>query len=171
MFGKRRKKDHSTLNFKTPNYTMNDEYNTKNLVVAKLQYVSSKPTDFGPMVETTKQRYIFEKVEEEDNVRYREVFTGFVAKDSEEYFDLPYVKPSNSNDSFVSSKSFPKSINILVFLLIISVIQPPILFVPFIILISKMYHLLLLYHQLLHNSFSLTIKFKIICKLSLPNTL
>ena len=28
------------------------------------------------------------------------------------YFDLPYVKPSNSNDSLVSSKSFPKSINI-----------------------------------------------------------
>lgn len=91
MFGKRRKKDHSTLNFNTQNYTMNDEYNTENLVVANLQYVSSKPTDFGPMVETTKQRYIFEKVEEEDNVRYREVFTGFVAKDSEEYFDLPYV--------------------------------------------------------------------------------
>lgn len=91
MFGKRRKKDHSTLNLNTQNYTMNDEYNTENLVVANLQYVSSKPTDFGPMVETTKQRYIFEKVEEEDNVRYREVFTGFVAKDSEEYFDLPYV--------------------------------------------------------------------------------
>lgn len=91
MFGKRRKKDHSTLDFKTQNYTMNDEYNTENLVVANLQYVSSKPTNFGPMVETTNQKYIFEKVEEEDNVRYREVFTGFVAKDSEEYFDLPYV--------------------------------------------------------------------------------
>lgn len=91
MFGKRRKRDHSTLDFKTPNYAMNDEYKSENLVVANLQYVSSKPTDFGPMVETTKQRYIFEKVEEEDKVRYREVFTGFVANTSEEYFDLPYV--------------------------------------------------------------------------------
>lgn len=96
MFGKRRKKDHSELNFKTANYSMSDTYNSDNLVVANLQYVSSKYTDFGPMVETTKQRYIFEKVQEEDKVRYREVFTGFVANTSEEYFDLPYavnIKP------------------------------------------------------------------------------
>lgn len=90
MFGKRKKRDHSTLDFKTPNYGMSDSYKTENLVVAKLQYVSSKYTDFGPMVETTKQRYIFEKIEEDD-LRYREVFTGFVAKTSEEFFDLPYV--------------------------------------------------------------------------------
>ena len=43
------------------------------------------------MVETTKQKYIFEKVEENERERYREVFTGFVANTSEEYFDLPYV--------------------------------------------------------------------------------
>ena len=91
MFGKRKKRDHSTLDFKTPNYGMSDSYKTENLVVAKLQYVSSKYTDFGPMVETTKQRYIFEKIEEDDQLRYREVFTGFVAKTSEEFFDLPYV--------------------------------------------------------------------------------
>ena len=91
MFGKRKKKDHSSLNFKTPNYGMSDNYKSENLVVAKLQYVSSKYTDFGPMVETTKQRYIFEKIEEEEKIRYREVFTGFVSNTSEEYFDLPYV--------------------------------------------------------------------------------
>ena len=70
---------------------MSDNYKSENLVVAKLQYVSSKYTDFGPMVETTKQRYIFEKIEEEEKIRYREVFTGFVSNTSEEYFDLPYV--------------------------------------------------------------------------------
>lgn len=110
MFGKRRKRDHSTLNFKTENYGMSDNYNTENLVVANLQYVSSKYTDFGPMVETTKQRYIFEKIEEEDGVRYREVFTGFVANTSEEYFDLPYVVNIKPLQEVVPSvaKTIPK---------------------------------------------------------------
>lgn len=110
MFGKRRKKDHSELNFKTANYSMSDTYNSDNLVVANLQYVSSKYTDFGPMVETTKQRYIFEKVQEEDKVRYREVFTGFVANTSEEYFDLPYavnIKPLREVISSVA-ETLPK---------------------------------------------------------------
>lgn len=91
MFGKRRKKDHSTLNFKTNNYEMNDSYDTSNLVVGNLEYVSSKYTDFGPMVEKTKQKYIFEKITEEDKIRYREIFTGFVADTESAYFDLPYV--------------------------------------------------------------------------------
>lgn len=91
MFGKRRKKDHSTLNFKTNNYEMNDSYDTSNLVVGNLEYVSSKYTDFGPMVEKTKQKYIFEKITEEDKTRYREIFTGFVADTESAYFDLPYV--------------------------------------------------------------------------------
>ena len=103
MFGKRKKRDHSTLDFKTPNYGMSDSYKTENLVVAKLQYVSSKYTDFGPMVETTKQRYIFEKIEEDDQLRYREVFTGFVAKTSEEFFDLPYVVDIKPLQEVVSS--------------------------------------------------------------------
>lgn len=91
MFGRRRKKDHSTLNFKTNNYEMNDSYDTSNLVVGNLEYVSSKYTDFGPMVEKTKQKYIFEKITEEDKTRYREIFTGFVADTESAYFDLPYV--------------------------------------------------------------------------------
>ena len=91
MFGKRKKKDNSEVNFKSKNYEMSDTFNSANLVVANLQYVSSKYTDFGPMVETTKQRYIFEKIQEEDKERYREIFTGFIANTSEEYFDLPYV--------------------------------------------------------------------------------
>lgn len=91
MFGRRRKKDHSTLNFKTNNYEMNDSYDTSNLVVGNLEYVSSKYTDFGPMVEKTKQKYIFEKIIEEDKTRYREIFTGFVVDRESAYFDLPYV--------------------------------------------------------------------------------
>lgn len=95
MFG-RKKKEKSTLNFKTENHSMNDNYNSENLVVANLEYVSSEYTDYGPMVKRTKQRYLFEKVEGEEGVRYREVFTGFVANTQEEYFDLPYavnIKP------------------------------------------------------------------------------
>lgn len=93
MFGKRKKRDHSTLGFKSENYEMSESFKSENLVVANLEYVSSKYTDFGPMVEKTRQRYIFEKLqgETENQPRYREIFTGFIAKTSEEYFDLPYV--------------------------------------------------------------------------------
>ena len=93
MFGKRKKRDHSALDFKSENYEMSDSFKSENLVVANLEYVSSKYTDFGPMVEKTRQRYIFEKLqgEAENQPRYREIFTGFIAKTSEEYFDLPYV--------------------------------------------------------------------------------
>ena len=43
------------------------------------------------LFKTTKQRYIFEKIEEDGKVRYREVFTGFIADTESAYFDLPYV--------------------------------------------------------------------------------
>ena len=91
MFGKRRKKEEDSLKFKSENYKMKDNYNKDDLVVANLEYVMSAYTDFGPMVKTTKQRYIFEKIEEDGKVRYREVFTGFIADTESAYFDLPYV--------------------------------------------------------------------------------
>ena len=99
MFGKRKKRENSSLNFKSENYCMKDNYKSGDLVVGNLEYVSSKYTDFGPMVETTKQRYIFEKIIEEDGkIRYREIFTGFIADTESAYFDLPYavnLKPIN----------------------------------------------------------------------------
>ena len=44
------------------------------------------------MIKQTEQKYIFELLNENGKIRYREIFTGFVA-DAEEshYFDLPYV--------------------------------------------------------------------------------
>lgn len=93
MFGKKKQnKKKESLNFKSDNYKMNDNYVTNNLVVANLEYISSEPTPYGPMVKQTKQKYIFELLNENGKIRYREIFTGFVA-DAEEshYFDLPYV--------------------------------------------------------------------------------
>lgn len=87
MFGKKKQNDKKeSLNFKSDNYV------TNNLVVANLEYISSEPTPYGPMVKQTKQKYIFELLNENGKIRYREIFTGFVA-DAEEshYFDLPYV--------------------------------------------------------------------------------
>lgn len=93
MFGKKKQnKEEEKLDFQTKNYQMNDTYKTENLVVGNLQYISSKYTGgSGPKVETTKQKYIFEKIEVDDNIRYREVFTGFIADTDSNYFDLPYV--------------------------------------------------------------------------------
>ena len=93
MFGKKKQnKKKESLNFKSDNYKMNDNYVTNNLVVANLEYISSEPTMYGPMIKQTEQKYIFELLNENGKIRYREIFTGFVA-DAEEshYFDLPYV--------------------------------------------------------------------------------
>ena len=93
MFGRKKnnKVNNENQDFKTNNYQMTDTYITNNLVVGNLEYVSSNYTTSGPMVETTKQKYIFEKVVIDDKVKYREVFTGFIADTDTNYFDLPYI--------------------------------------------------------------------------------
>ena len=93
MFGKKKEKQkNDSLNFKSENYQMKDNYNAGNLVVANLEYISSEATPYGPMVKKTTQKYIFEILNENGKTRYREIFTGFIA-DCEEshYFDLPYA--------------------------------------------------------------------------------
>lgn len=92
MFRKKKQKQKDDkINFKTDNYIMKDSYKTDNLVVANLEYVSSEVTPNGPMVKRTSQKYIFEMLIEEDEIRYRELFTGFIADEESHYFDLPYV--------------------------------------------------------------------------------
>lgn len=83
----------SYINFLPPeNYVMNEMYDAEKLVVGKLEYISSEVTEFGPMIKKTNQNYIFEPTIIDDVIKYKEVFTGFVAGDKEEgYFDLPYV--------------------------------------------------------------------------------
>ena len=46
--------------FQSENYNMRDNYQSSDLVVANLEYVSSAYTQDGPMVERTEQKYIFE---------------------------------------------------------------------------------------------------------------
>ncbi len=95
MFGKRKRiegKQEEKLDFENIGYVMPDYFDSDNLVVANLEYVSNRVTSCGPMVETTSQRYLFEKIDENGKIRYREVFTGFVADSGEAaYFNLPYV--------------------------------------------------------------------------------
>ena len=87
-----KKKKENMFNFESKNYKMKDFYDTNDLFVANLEYVSSLVTEYGPMVRTTEQRYIFERVNVDDKVRYREVFTGFISVlDEGNYFDIPYV--------------------------------------------------------------------------------
>ena len=93
MFSKKKQnRESNSLNFKSENYQMKDNYNSANLIVANLEYISSEPTPYGPMVKQTEQKYIFEMLNEDGKIRYREVFTGFIADaDESHYFDLPYV--------------------------------------------------------------------------------
>ena len=80
MFGKKKEKQkNDSLNFKSENDQMKDNYNADNLVVANLKYISSEATPYGPMVKKTTQKYIFEILNENGKTRYREIFTGFIA--------------------------------------------------------------------------------------------
>lgn len=89
MFGKKKKnvvdaRDNNDLQEK---YTMKERYNADELYLARLKWVSSEVTDFGPMVKETEIKYIFEK----EGEKYKEIFTGFKAGIDSEYFNLPYV--------------------------------------------------------------------------------
>lgn len=75
---KKKSKDIYSLNFKSKNYNMRDNYKSSDLVIANLEYVSSAYTPKGPMVERISQKYIFEIIKESRNIRYREIFTGFI---------------------------------------------------------------------------------------------
>lgn len=57
MFGKKKQNEKKeSLNFKSDNYKLNDDnYVTNNLVVANLEYISSEPTIYGPMIKQTEQ--------------------------------------------------------------------------------------------------------------------
>jgi hypothetical protein len=73
-------------------YKMKKHFKANNLVIGNLSYISSELNDCGPVVKTTSQKYIFEVIKYMNKPLYREVFTGFIAKDEcESIFDLPYV--------------------------------------------------------------------------------
>ena len=92
MFGKKKQnKREETLDFKSNNYKIKDIFDSDNLVVANLEYISSEATPYGPMVKRTTQKYLFELIYENDKIRYREIFTGFIADTENHYFDLLYV--------------------------------------------------------------------------------
>ena len=80
------------MDFAPKKYVMKEIYDANNLVIGTLGYVVSDKTEFGPMMKKTKQIYIFEEIDIDGKVRYQEVFTGFIAKQKAEYFDLPYIE-------------------------------------------------------------------------------
>jgi hypothetical protein len=94
MFGKKKEKQEqkSKLSFESEDYQMEDTYYSGGLVVGNLQWMSDEVTPNGPMTKTTDQKYIFEQIMENNETRYREIFTGFIADDFDShYFNLPYV--------------------------------------------------------------------------------
>lgn len=85
--------------FGNKKYRMKDHYYADNLIVARLQRVSS----LNLTVETTNQKYIFEPIYDKETIKYREVFTGFMTEKIDvsykietasieyKYLNIPYV--------------------------------------------------------------------------------
>ena len=90
---KEKKLEDNLSEVNSDNYKMQDYYKSDNLVIGNLEQISSEVTPYGPMVNKTTQKYIFEKINENGKTRYREIFTGFIfdSNESSHYFDLPYV--------------------------------------------------------------------------------
>lgn len=104
MFGSK-KNDKKNNEFGDKGYQMKDYYEADNLVVARFARVSSAFTGGSPMIEETQQKYTFEKIKDGEKVKYKEIFTGFIACDEETYFDLPYViEPQQFTHYFPETK-------------------------------------------------------------------
>ena len=94
MFWKKKKKEKENkdkVKFETENYIMPEYFDVSKLVVANLESISNE-TEL-PTVSTTDQKYIFEKIYDNDRARYKEVFTGFITdiEDNCHYFNYPYL--------------------------------------------------------------------------------
>jgi hypothetical protein len=78
---------------KNKKYIMKESFDSNNIVVANLQYISNQVDEncYSPMVITTSQKYLFEVINEKGKNIYREIFTGFIADTETSYFNLPYV--------------------------------------------------------------------------------
>ncbi len=108
MFGKNKKTIVEKLidnftgsSFGDRNYQMKDKYAADQLIVANFERIPKRKTEFGLIIETTEQKYIFEPVKDGEKIKYREIFTGFIANDEDEYLNLPYVvNPVSFTDYF-----------------------------------------------------------------------
>ena len=106
MFKRKRKRNLEELKL-SKSYNMEESYLTADIVVGNLEYVSSAYTPHGPMVETTKQKYFFRLVEDGEDPKYQELFTGYITNTESQYFDVPYVanvKPLTEEVPNVSKK-------------------------------------------------------------------
>lgn len=79
------------LHFYEEGYTMKKEYSADGIIVSKLYFVKGNEELFGLISGKTKIKYFFEPIEEDEKIRYREIFTGFIADDELAYLDLPYL--------------------------------------------------------------------------------
>ena len=99
LFKKEDKSKENSIDLGDKNYKMKDFYNAEDIFVGCFERVSSRidmdDLDFGPNIETTEQKYFFEKIKEDGKIKYREIFTGFITEsmfDSESsYFNFPYI--------------------------------------------------------------------------------
>lgn len=78
--------------FGDQNYCMEDYYQADTLVIGNLCRISNRMDDAGILkLVTIKQKYIFRVIQDHDQLKYQEIFTGFIAESELEYFNLPCV--------------------------------------------------------------------------------
>lgn len=79
---------------------INRLYDISSLVIGRLQRMNNLRGNGGPSIESTKQRYVFEVINDKDVIKYKEIFTGYVAFSinntildgyDTKYFGFPYV--------------------------------------------------------------------------------
>lgn len=84
------KKKNKSLDYKIDNYKMKDSYDSSSLIVGNLEYISNEST--APTIITTSEKYLFEVLIVNGEIKYREIFTGFVSDlKPSNFFNLPYV--------------------------------------------------------------------------------
>lgn len=80
-------------------------YNSKELYYGNIEYISIEHTDFGPVLYTSENKYIFEKIEKKGIVFFKEVFTGLIFNtgfSENKPYVLNYTKLNTSNKKISS---------------------------------------------------------------------
>lgn len=83
-----KKKNISMIN---KNYRMKEMYEADNLVVGKFRKITDKYIDGKQVDTTTELKYIFEMIIVDKEIKYQEIFTGYIVDTKENCFNVPFL--------------------------------------------------------------------------------
>lgn len=73
------------------NYRMKEMYEADNLVVGKFKTITDKYTDGKQVDTTTELKYIFEMIIVDKEIKYQEIFTGYIVDTKDNCFNVPFL--------------------------------------------------------------------------------